>query len=166
VAGDPGGDLRAGEPATDTAGDPAHEPASDPAGEALRYDQRPADRTPIHTADLPATPTRDRNIVASAWLEAPSELLTLGSDLPDAPEAEYKRRIGRWLLWRSGPAVGGDARYWAGAADDLAAQHVFRLFPDSNGDGLGPSGKRHSRFRSWKEDLLGREEPLTTSRRG
>ena len=28
---------------------------------ALRYDQRPADRTPIHTHDLPATPIRDRN---------------------------------------------------------------------------------------------------------
>ena len=45
---------------------------------ALRYDQRPADHTPIHTEDLPATPTRDRNIVASAWVEAPAELLTLG----------------------------------------------------------------------------------------
>ena len=133
-------------------GDPrpgAHQPA-------LRYDQRPADRTPIHTADLPATPTRDRNIVATAWVEAPRELLTLGADLPDAPEAEYKRRIGAWLLWRSGPAAGGDARYWAGRAEDLAVQHTFRLFPDNTGDGTGPSGRRHVKFRSWKEDLLGR----------
>jgi hypothetical protein len=123
---------------------------------ALRYDQRPADHTPIHTEQLPATPTRDRNIVASAWVEAPQELLHLGSDLPAQPEAEYKRRIGDWLLWRAGPAAGGDARYWAGRADDLAAQRTFRLYPDNTGDGLGPSGRRHVKFRSWKEDLLGR----------
>jgi hypothetical protein len=123
---------------------------------ALRYDARPADRTPVHTADLPDTPTRDRNIVASAWVEAPPQLLALGADLPDRPEAEYKRRIGRWLLWRSGPASGGHARYWAGDRDDLSQQVTFRLFPDGDGDGLGPSGRRHSRFRAWKEDLLGR----------
>ena len=123
---------------------------------ALRYDQRPADHTPIHTEALPATPTRDRNIVASAWIEAPDELLSLGDDLADQPEAEYKRRIGSWLLWRAGPAAGGDARYWAGRADDLTTQHTFRLFPDNSGDGDGPSGARHTRFRSWKEDLLGR----------
>jgi hypothetical protein len=123
---------------------------------ALRYDQRPADHTPIHTADLPATPTRDRNIVATAWVEAPAELLTLGTDLPGTPVAEYKRRIGRWLLWRAGPAAGGDARYWAGSSDDLAVQHTFRLFPEGNGEGSGPSGASHTRFRAWKEDLLGR----------
>lgn len=123
---------------------------------ALRYDQRPADHTPIHTADLPATPTRDRNIVASAWVEAPEELRTLGADLPGRPEAEYKRRIGDWLLWRAGPAAGGEARYWAGRADDLASQHTFRLHADNSGDGHGPSGRQHSRFRTWKEDLLGR----------
>lgn len=123
---------------------------------ALRYDQRPADHNPIHTADLPATPTRDRNIVASAWVEAPDELTQLGEDLPGQPVAEYKRRIGPWLLWRAGPATDGDARYWAARADDLTIQHVFRLFPDGNGDGSGPSGARHIRFRSWKEDLLGR----------
>ncbi len=135
------------------------------AGAPLRYDRRPADHTPIHTADLPATPTRDRNIVASAWVEAPGALLTLGDDLPERPEAEYKRRIGRWLLWRSGPAAGGDARYWAGAADELGIQHTFRLFPDGAGQGAGPSGASHTRFRAWKEDLLGRAEPLTESRR-
>ena len=123
---------------------------------ALRYDQRPADRTPIHTIALPATPTRDRNIVASAWVEAPGELLNLGADLVDHPEAEYKRRIGPWLLWRAGPAAGGDARYWACRDDDLGMQHTFRLFPDNTGDGTGPSGVRHTRFRAWKEDLLGR----------
>jgi hypothetical protein len=123
---------------------------------ALRYDERPADRTPVHTADLPDTPTRDRNIVASAWVEAPPELLGLGADLPVQPEAEYKRRIGEWLLWRAGPATGGDARYLACRRDDVTVQMAFRLFPDGSGDGVGPSGQRHQRFRTWKEDLLGR----------
>ncbi len=122
------------------------------AGEPLPYDQRPADRTPITTADLPATPTRDRNIVATAWIEAPAALLHLGDDLDGTPEAEYKRRIGRWLLWRAGPAV-GDAWYWAADADDLSVQHTFRLRPDG-GEGVGPSGATADRFRSWKEDLM------------
>jgi hypothetical protein len=123
---------------------------------ALRYDERPADRTPVHTADLPATPTRDRNIVASAWIEAPASVLALGDDLPDRPEAEYKRRIGPCLLWRAGPAAGGDARYWAADASDLSQQRTFRLFADGTGDGVAVSGVRHTRFRAWKEDLIGR----------
>ena len=28
--------------------------------------------------------------------------------------------------------------------------------PVQTGDGIGPSGARHERFRAWKEDLLGR----------
>lgn len=145
---------------------------------ALRYDRRPSDETPITTADLPATPTRDRNIVATAWIEAPDELLHLGDDLellhPDDdlallhpgddlggfPVATYKRRIATWLLWRAGPATGDHARYWAADADDLRRQMVFRLYPDGSGEGIGPSGARHTRFRTWKEDLLGRNEPL------
>ena len=123
---------------------------------ALRYDERPDDNTPVHTTELPDTPTRDRNIVATAWLEAPAELLHLGDDLPDRPVATYKRRIGSWLLWRAGPASQGDARYWAGDATNLCRQMTFRLYPDGNGDGVGPSGARHTRFRAWKEDLLGR----------
>ncbi len=124
--------------------------------DALRYDERPDDTTPVHTADLPDTPTRDRNIVATAWIEAPAELVGLGTDLPGTPRAAYKRRIGEWLLWRAGPASGGDARYWACRRDDLGVQHTFRLFPDGSGDGTGPSGTHHTRFRTWKEDLLGR----------
>jgi len=123
---------------------------------ALRYDERPEDATPVHTADLPPTPTRDRNIPATAWVEAPRELLALGDDLPGAPVATYKRRIAEWLLWRAGPASGGDARYWAADANDLTRQTTFRLFPDGHGEGQGPSGAAHARFRSWKEDLLGR----------
>ena len=123
---------------------------------ALRYDERPDDSTPITTADLPDTPTRDRNILATAWIEAPASLLHLGDDLPDRPVAHYKRRIGPWLLWRAGPAAGGDARYWAAPTDDLDAALTFRLFPKGDGDGDGPDGSRHTRFRAWKESLLGR----------
>ena len=124
-------------------------------GPALPYHQRPVDETSVHTADLPATPQRDRNIPARAWVEAPEELLGLGQDI-DQPSADYKRRIGRWLLWRAGPASGGDARYMAVAADDLESRFVFRLFPDGTGEGVGPSGRTHNRFRAWKEDLLDR----------
>lgn len=123
----------------------------------VRYDERPADTTPVHTADLPATPVRDRNIVASAWVEAPESLRTLGDDLPGAPPAEYKRRIGPWLLWRAGPATGADARYWAAHADDLDRTFTLRLFPDGSADGTGPSGETHTRFRAWKEDLRDHE---------
>lgn len=123
----------------------------------MRYDERPTDDTPLHTEELPATPVRDHNIPASAWIEAPPTLLDLGHDLPGAPTAEYKRRIGPWLLWRAGPASGADARYLAVDADDLGRTSTFRLFPDGNGEGIGPSGRSHTRFRSWKQDLLGRD---------
>ena len=129
----------------------------------MRSDQRPADRSPVHTGELPPTPTRDRNIMATAWVEAPRELLELGDNLPHRPEATYKRRIGAWLLWRAGPASGGDARYWAADSDELAHQTTFRLFPDGTGDGTGPSGARHTRFRAWKEDLLGRTPEIDTA---
>jgi hypothetical protein len=123
----------------------------------LRYDERPDDDTPVHTEELPPTPTRERNIVARAWIEAPGELLRLGDDLAGTPTATYKRRIGPWLLWRAGPASGGDARYWAADASDLTRRCTFRLFPDGSGEGAGPSGRVHHRFRLWKEDLAGRE---------
>jgi hypothetical protein len=125
--------------------------------EPLRYDQRPADDTPRHTDDLPATPLRDRNIPATAWIEAPDELRRLGDDLPGRPVAEYKRRIGPWLLWRAGPASGDHARYWVGLADDPSTTYTFRLFPDGDGEGTGPSGVAHTRFRTWKEDLRDHE---------
>jgi hypothetical protein len=122
-------------------------------GRALPADERPVDPTPVHTEDLPATPTRDRNIPADAWIEAPAALLALGDDI-GRPLIAFKRRIGRWLLWRAGPAARADARYLAVAADDLDEQYTFRLFPDGDGDGVGPSGTRHTRFRAWKQDLL------------
>ena len=123
--------------------------------DALPADERPYDDTPVHTADLPATPIRDRNIPASAWVEAPQELLHLGDDIGQ-PLIAYKRRIGPWLLWRAGPATKADARYLAVNADDLSESYSFRLFPDGNGDGVGPDGRRYDRFRAWKESLLGR----------
>ena len=120
---------------------------------SLPADERPVDPTPVHTADLPPTPIRDRNIPASAWVEAPPALLHLGDDI-NQPLITYKRRIGRYLLWRAGPATHADARYLALAADDLAEQYEFRLFPDGTGDGIGPDGVRQQRFRLWKEALL------------
>lgn len=121
----------------------------------LRYDERPDDDTPVTTADLPATPTRDRNIKATAWVEAPESLRTVGEDLPGRPVADFKRRIGRWLLWRAGPASRGDARYWAAPDDDLDAAVTLRLYPDGSADGTGPDGSHHVRFRTWKQSLLG-----------
>jgi hypothetical protein len=115
-------------------------------------EDRPVDTTSVHTVDLPATPQRDRNIPASAWVEAPADLLTLGDDI-DQPLVVYKRRIGRWLLWRAGPASRADARYMAVDAADLARRFTFRLFPDGGGEGAGPDGRVHRRFRSWKEAL-------------
>jgi hypothetical protein len=119
----------------------------------LRYDERPVDNTALHTEELPPTPVRDRNIPATAWIEAPDSVTTAGDDLPGEPVADYKRRIGPWLLWRAGPATGGDARYVVVRADDLDVACTFRLFPDGTGEGAGPSGTTHTRFRSWKEDL-------------
>jgi hypothetical protein len=121
-------------------------------GPALPADQRPIDPTPVHTADLPPTPIRDRNIPAEAWIEAPSELLGLGDDI-GRPAITYKRRLGGWLLWRAGPASRADARYLAVDSADLTRQFSFRLHPDGTGSGIGPSGARHERFRAWKEDL-------------
>jgi hypothetical protein len=126
-------------------------------GEALPYDQRPVDHTPVHTADLPPTPIRDRNIPATAWIEAPAELLALGADLPGTPVAEYKRRLGPWLLWRAGPASHGDARYMVLRADALSDQWTLRLFPDGSTDGVAPDGSHHIRFRTWKQALVASE---------
>ena len=124
----------------------------------MRYDERPIDSTPIHTVDLPPTPVRDRNIPATAWVEAPSELLGLGEQLEGMPVAEYKRRLGPWLLWRAGPAKGDHAEYFACHCDDLGLQFTLHLFPDGTADGVGPSGQRHTKFRSWKQDLHATDE--------
>ena len=114
--------------------------------------ERPLVTEDVHTAELPPTPLRDRTIPADRWVEAPAPLLSLGEDF-GGPVAEYKRRIGRWLLWRSGPPSRGDARYIAFDADELGRSFTFRLFPDGSGEGVGPDGAVHRRFRTWKEAL-------------
>ena len=135
----------------------------DDAPAALPAPDRPADPTPIHTADLPATPIRDRTIPATAWVEAPAELLALGERFggprghePEAVAgraASFLRRVGPWLLWRAGPPRGGDASHWAAHVEDLSRQVTFRLHPDGSGEGVGPSGETRTTFRTWKEDL-------------
>ena len=118
----------------------------------MKSTERPFDRTPVHTTDLPATPQRERTIHADAWIEAPAALRALGADIGQ-PDAGYLRRIHRWLLWRAGPPTHGDARYLAIAADDLERAFTYRLFADGTGEGLGPDGIVHHRFRTWKEAL-------------
>jgi hypothetical protein len=106
----------------------------------------------FHTEDLPPLPQRDFLIPATRWPEAPAALRTLGADIA-VDLVAYKRRIGRYLLWRAGPAVRADARYMALASDDLSEQYTYRLFPDGSGSGVGPDGVTHTRFRTWKESL-------------
>jgi hypothetical protein len=121
----------------------------------------PEDRPPVavdyHTEDLPPLPQRDYLIPAERWVEAPRELRELGADIGISLVA-YKRRLGRYLLWRAGPASRADARYMAIAADDLAERYTFRLRPDGSGEGVGADGRTHERFRTWKEALLERAE--------
>jgi hypothetical protein len=38
-------------------------------------------------------------------------------------------------------------------ARDLERRFTYRLFPDGSGEGTGPDGKLHTRFRTWKEAL-------------
>ena len=121
---------------------------------ALKPHERPFVQQRYHTGDLPALPQRDYRIPASGWIEAPATLLALGDDLREP--VEYKRRIGRYLLWRAGPPV-GEARYLA-VRDDLGAEYRFDLH-GKIGDGVGADGRRHQRFRTWKESLTGSPEP-------
>jgi hypothetical protein len=117
-------------------------------------------RTPTdrdwHTDELPATPQREFLIPAERWIEAPAVVRVLGTDF-GVDLVAYKRRIGRYLLWRAGPAAHADARYMAIAADDLSERYTFRLYPDGHGEGMSADGRVHTRFRKWKEGLLGRE---------
>ncbi len=119
---------------------------------ALPADERPLVTEAFHTADLPPLPQRDRRLPASLWVEAPNELRDLGADLGYEVVA-YKRRIGRWLLWRAGPAVGATARYAAVDANDLGRMVTFELDAEGVGHGVGPDNFTHTRFRSWKESL-------------
>ena len=115
-------------------------------------EQRPSTEREWHTDELPRTPQRDFLIPAERWAEAPPDLGRLGADFGVTLVA-YKRRIGRFLLWRAGPASRADARYAALAADDVGERYTFRLQPDGTGEGVGPDGRTHTRFRTWKEAL-------------
>jgi hypothetical protein len=119
---------------------------------ATPAEDRPPIARDVHTTELPPTPQRDFLIPATRWVEAPPELRALGDDLGIELVA-YKRRIGRFLLWRAGPAVKAHARYMALAADDLAERYTFELVPDGSGQGVGADGVTHARFRTWKESL-------------
>jgi hypothetical protein len=115
-------------------------------------EKRPPTERDWHTDELPATPQRDFLIPASRWVEAPSELRALGADI-GVDLVAFKRRIGSYLLWRAGPARRADARYMALDGRDLERRYTFRLRPDGSGEGVGPGGVRHTRFRTWKEAL-------------
>ncbi|HEY6533728.1 MAG TPA: hypothetical protein VIY72_15580 [Acidimicrobiales bacterium] len=114
-------------------------------------EERPDVDHDVHTHELPPLPQRESRIPVARWPEAPEPIRRLGEDF--GAEAGYVRRIGRYLLWRAGPAVKADARYGAVAADDLSEAWTFRLFPDGSGEGVGPDGTTHQRFRTWKEAL-------------
>ncbi len=118
---------------------------------AVPVHERPFVSARYTTADLPLTPQRTFRIPASSWDDAPGVLLALGDELGEP--VEYKRRIGRYLLWRAGPPV-GEAWYMAIAADDL--DHVFRFrLHGKGGKGRGPDGVTYERFHAWKESLKG-----------
>ncbi len=119
-----------------------------PRGDAAR----PLVTEPFHTAELPPLPQRDRRLPASLWIEAPAALQSLGRDI-GYELVVYKRRIGSWLLWRSGPAVDAVARYMALHVDDLDRTYTFDLDAEGHGIGVGPDGTTHDRFRTWKESL-------------
>ena len=117
----------------------------------LPAEDRPAVDHDVHTATSRPSPSATRGSRSRARPEAPPSIRGLGSDIDAEPG--YLRRIGRYLLWRAGPAVKADARYGAVASDDLDEVWTFRLLPDGTGEGLGPDGETHVRFRTWKEAL-------------
>ena len=139
----------------------ADAPGSGRSAPSLSSDERPFDHTPVTLAELPATPTRDRNIAASAWDEAPNQLLELGQGLDGQPEAAFKRRLHGWLLWRAGPTR-GPCRYLALDPTQLDRPgFVFELDGEGGASGPGPDGVVYDRFRTWKEAL--RDHPVDTA---
>jgi hypothetical protein len=115
-------------------------------------EERPPTERDWHTAELPELPQRDFLIPATRWIEAPDALRVLGADF-GVDLVAFKRRIRNYLLWRAGPAVHADARYMAIDARDVGRRFTYRLFPDGSGEGAGPDGTVHTRFRTWKEAL-------------
>jgi hypothetical protein len=120
---------------------------------SIRTEERTLDTTPRTTAELPATPQRDRRIESGSWTTAPSALHTLGADI-NQPAVIYLRRLGeRWSLWRAGPAIDAHSRYAAIDLTDETTMFTFSLEPDGTGSGVGPDGVTYERFRTWKESL-------------
>lgn len=114
-----------------------------------RVEDRPFLVGRFHTEDLPATPQRDYRIAPTSWVEAPESVLRLGDPLGEP--VEYKRRIGRFLLWRAGPPVGESAYL----AIDPTTGETFRFdLHGKDGEGTGADGRPYTRFRTWKESLL------------
>ena len=110
---------------------------------ALRDDERPDDDTPVHTPNCRprrrATTTSRR---PRGWRRPPN-CWRWARTPPTRPVADYKRRIGPWLLWRARPATGGDARYWAALADDFAVATRSACSSTARGAGSGPE-RRHA----------------------
>src|SRR5680860_1749522 len=71
---------------------------------ATPVEDRPPIDHDVRTADLPANPQREQMIPAGRWVEAPPEVRALGADL-GYDLVSYIRRIGRFLVWRAGPAT-------------------------------------------------------------
>jgi hypothetical protein len=117
--------------------------------------QRPLDLTPLETHELPLTPPADRNIPAEAWSDAPPELLALGEQIGES-HVLYLRQLGPFLIWRAGPGTTRSNSCWMALdVGDLTRRFTFSQAADGSGRGLGPSGREHDRFRTWKEDLRG-----------
>ena len=110
---------------------------------ALPADQRPVDPTPVHTVDLPPTPIRDRNIPASAWIEAPAVLLRSGDDIRrDATggDVQAAHRPLAALAGRAGQAA-PTARYVAiDSPTTLDRTSRVPAVPRRHGRRTGPSG--------------------------
>lgn len=114
-------------------------------------DRPPVDHD-VHTEDLPPLPQRESMIPATRWIEAPDVVRDLGREI-GVDLVTYIRRIHDYLLWRAGRAAGEPARYCAINADDPDDRWFFALDADGNGEGLGPDGTVHTRFRTWKLSL-------------
>ena len=124
---------------------------------ALRYDQRPADHTPIHTEALPPTPIRDRNIVATAWIEAPEQLLTLGRRSAE-PTGGRVQAADRRLAAVAGGSGRGRRRPLLGGPRRRShrSNTRFGCSQTTPATALGPAGSGTRSSDPWKEDLLGR----------
>ena len=100
----------------------------------LRYDERPSDETPVHTADLPPTPTRDRNIVATAWIEAP------GGAAP--PRRRSARRAGRHVQAADRPVAAVACRPGERRRRSLLGRRCGRSHPPGDVPPASPTAAR------------------------